>query len=49
MAFDVWEYPQKCVGCGRQDNNDKEYPTCYLDSETKLCEFCFAEKENKDE
>lgn len=41
--FDVWESPQKCEGCGRQDNHSKEAPTCYLDAETKLCEMCFAD------
>lgn len=42
-VFDVWEYPQQCEGCGRQDNYSKEAPTCYLDAETKLCEMCFAD------
>ena len=47
--FDVWEFPQKCVGCGSYDNNDEKEPISYLDCETKLCEYCFLEKdlENK--
>ena len=44
MKFDVWEFPQKCVGCGGQDNNDRDHPTSYLDCPTKLCELCFMEK-----
>lgn len=44
-TFDVWEFPFKCKRCGKQDNYDKDYPTCYLDVNTKLCEFCFAEQE----
>ncbi len=47
--FDVWEYPQKCEGCGGFDNRDENEPTCYLDANTKLCEFCFFDMGLKNE
>lgn len=46
--FDVWEYAQKCEGCGRFDNHSPEAPTCYLDADTKLCEFCWSDKFEED-
>ena len=49
MKFDAWEYPQKCVKCGRQDNCDKKEPVTILDAHTKLCEFCFINEEDEEE
>ncbi len=46
--FDGWELPIKCISCGRQDNHEKDFPTTFLDIETKLCEFCFGDKFDED-
>lgn len=47
--FDAWEYPQKCVKCGRFDNNDPKEPVTILDANTKLCIFCFMQEEEDKE
>jgi len=44
-SFDAWEFPQRCAGCGHQDNYDRKFPVAILDANTKLCEFCFADEE----
>ena len=47
--FDAWEYPQKCEGCGRYDNDNEKEPTCVLDAKTKLCEFCYEDQDEDGE
>jgi len=45
--FDPWEYPEKCKKCDRYDNHDPKQPVTVLDSNNKLCEFCYEDMEDE--